>query len=402
MKTQPWPLDSTAHHQILDSLRRRHFKWDIYHQGEPSVLPDVLVLSEQEHQTLSEGAEVAWAALNGLEQTACEQDWLEELAVPAALHGAIRGQYAAGAAAELPRVTRCDFHYSQDGCWHISEFNDDGPGGFGETVGLPAVLDDMAAEAFPGLAFKGDLKAALLAALKPYPRIGLVHASAYSADLQQVALLADWLRAEGHTAIIASPANLIMQDGQAHLFDQPVDALFRYFPGEWIAELPNLADWVEANTRLPIMNPLSAMAAQSKRIYARLDDEAPLDGAASRHVIPPSRLPSSSDRDQLLAERARWVIKGAFGRMGDRVRIGAHSSPEAWAEYLDQVLDNPDEYVLQEAFEPAPLWFSSGGRYATIGVYLVNGRFAGYCTRVGLHPIINHDASYVPTMVELS
>lgn len=88
----------------------------------------------------------------------------------------------------------------------------------GMPQGLHRVLDEDFGDRFDGLRPAGDLRPALLQAFAPFPRIGLVYATGYSLDLQPMALL-----------------------------DQPIDAIYRYYPAEWLGDLPN-HDCVEPGT----------------------------------------------------------------------------------------------------------------------------------------------------------
>lgn len=400
MRTQAWPLEADEIQSVFQALRFGHCKWDIYHRGRDDLLPDSIILSQAEHRQLVSSACESWQALRELETMVCsEPEILKAIGVPEALWPLIGSSRP-----NAPRLTRCDFHLAVGGQWVITEFNEDGPGGYTESFGLKTVLEDGFGERFEGLDFAGDIRQALVDAFAPWQHVGLVLATAYSADLQQVALTADWLRAAGKQATIGSPANLQMDQGQATLFDEPVEALFRYYPGEWIADLPNLADWTEASQALPMVNDLAALAAQSKRFYAAaeahgLSLSAESQAALERH-LPRSLYLKESLREQLVAERTDWVLKGAFGRMGDTVRLGIGASPEQWAEQIDRALLSSDSFAVQQRFDPVPLWFSNGLAYATIGLYLLDGEFAGYYSRVSPYPVINYDSQHVATLVE--
>ncbi|MCP1727505.1 glutathionylspermidine synthase [Natronospira proteinivora] len=401
MRTEPWPLEPADATRLLQRFRAEHYKWDIYHDGEPTLLPDAIILSREEHEFLVEAAESAWSALRELESRVCaDERYLEAVGVPSALWPAIQQQPV-----DQPRVSRCDFHYSSDERWYITEFNEDCPGEMGECAGYQALMSEYVLPWMSGLSCPGDLRQSLIKALSPWQRIGLVHASAWSGDLQQVSLIADWLRQSGREAVVGSPANLqVDADGQAWLFDQAVDVLFRYYPGEWISELPNAADWERLACQHPLMSPLSALASQSKRFYALAEVESLGLSERARDCLstwfPDSVLPEPAHQDDYLRDQSSWVLKGSFGRMGNAVRIGALLSPNDWRLAINQALTKPAAYALQAAFEPAPLWFSSGARYASLGMFLVNGRFAGYSSRVHVHPIINYEACHVATLVE--
>lgn len=397
MKTRGWDCEPEELEQIWDALRFRHFKWDIWHKAEQSIFPDAIVLTPAEHAELVDAAESTWAALRAVEAQVCaDVERIRAVGVPPEIASAL---LAAPPAA--PRVTRCDFHRDPDGRWWISEFNDDVPSGFLESWGLGSVL----ADAFPGARFAGDLRAAFIEACRPWPRVGFVCATAYSEDLQHVACLGSWLESAGHEVVHATPHALRVDDaGRAFLGSAPVDLVFRYFPGEWIGELPNADAWHRAAACVPMTNPLRALASQSKRFYAAQTELglslAPEHEGALQRWIPASWFLESLPRERLLAERTRWVLKGAFGRMGNTVHVGGLTPQVTWAGLVDEALATHDLVAVQERFLSHPLWFGGGLGHATVGVYLVQGRFAGYYSRIDRNPLIAYDSWHVPTLVQ--
>ena len=396
-----WPMEPAEVRQVLRAIQFKHFKWDIFHRGDTSILPDAIVLSDEEHRFLADTAERVWAALRDVEAiVGGDEALLEAVAVPESVRSAIQEQRD-----DHPRVTRCDFHLTEKGKWVISEFNDDVPSGFAECVGLSDILGEHYAERFPGLSFRGDLKQAIVDSLSPFESIGFIHATGYSEDLQHVALVADWLKDEGHDAELGAPTNFRVEDGRAFVFDTAVDAIFRYYPGEWLAEIPNVGQWAKAASFLPIMNPLSALASQSKRFYACWNEhDIPIDEEQQRlldEFIPTSMYLSSLDKDEVLSNPKRWVLKGAFGRMGKTVRIGPLMPKPKWEKAVHDAFDTSEIIAAQRRFDTAPLWSSRGLGYATVGVYLVDGAFAGYFSRIDKGPLIDYDSWHVPTLVEV-
>jgi hypothetical protein len=47
-----------------------------------------------------------------------------------------------------------------------------------------------------------------------------------------------------------------------------------------------------------------------------------------------------------------------------------------------------------------PVGFEAGPMYPAIGAYVVNGRFAGYYSRVAPRPLTTHEAYHVGTLVQ--
>ena len=124
----------------------------------------------------------------------------------------------------------------------IAEFNEDVPSGINETAGLAELLGGtLGADAAPR--FVGDVRSALADAFDDFETIGLAYATAYSEDLQHVEVLGRWLRDAGHRTVLATPSGLSVEDGVARVHSERVDALFRYYPAEWMHRLPNYSEW---------------------------------------------------------------------------------------------------------------------------------------------------------------
>lgn len=400
MRTLAWPLSPAEFNDVRDRLRFDFCKWDVFHRGRDDLLPDALVLSQAEHDQLVAIAKACWQALRPMEKTlADDPERLHAMGIPDALRPAMAGAHPA-----VGRLSRCDFHLAVGGRWVISEFNEDSPGGLVESHGLHRALDEAFADRFAGLRPAGDLRPALLQAFAPYPRIGLVYATGYSLDLQPMALLADWLREAGHEVALGSPANLSFDGSQAYLLEQPVDALYRFYPGEWLDALPNADIWLRAVRELPMLNTLPALVAQSKCFYAAIEETGLLADSTDRERLeahlPPSRFLKPDMLNELVAQRTDWVLKSAFGRMGDTVLLGIGASPEQWQKRLEQALQDDQPYVVQARFDAVPFWFSSGMAYPTVGLFLLDGEFAGYYSRVSPYPVIDFNARHVTTLVE--
>ena len=395
----PWGLDAAAEKALLDALRFRWFKWDTYACGDLLILNESLVLERAEHEEVVRITEGLHAALGRFEgRVLSDPGALRALGIPEAVRALVL---------EAPPVplqcARYDLFATEDGRWMVSEFNEDVPGGFNEAVGIPHLLGAPG----DGLAWTGDFRGLMLDALRPYDAIALLYATSYAEDLQHMLVLEDWLRAEGHETVLASPEHLEggrfggFRFGRPRFQGRGVDAAFRFFPGEWMAPLPNLATWRRLAHRLPMMNPLRALVRQSKTLFA-LWQAADLP-AADRELIDrhlPLTEPFRCDRiDVYREERDRWVLKRAFGRMGDAVVLGSLVSPAEWDRSLADAAREPDSYGVQERFHVAPVAFRSGPQYPSLGAYLVNGRFAGYYSRVASRPFITHEAPHVATLV---
>jgi glutathionylspermidine synthase len=395
MISAPWQLPESELQPLLRELRFRYFKWDLYASGRCLVLPESVVLSRAEHEKAVAVAERFAAILVRLETALPERpDLLGRLGIPPDVIPLVTSPQPLGL-----QLARYDLFLTPDGRWMVSEFNEDVPGGFNEAVGLP----DLLGRRRNGAAFAGDLRQAIVEAFAPYRRVAFVYATGYTEDLQHILIVQQWLEAAGHSTVLGSPAHLRMGWRGPRVQGERCDAVFRFYPGEWFAWLPNRAAWQRALPGLPLMNPIRRLLRQSKRLYAFWRDPSLLDADDLRFLEEhaPATFPFDPDRAaEWTAERSRWVIKHAFGRMGDNVVMGNLVSDKDWHEAMAEASRQPQSYLMQERFEVAPLNENGRTLYPGIGVYLVNHRFAGYYSRAATQPFINHEAYHVATLVE--
>lgn len=405
MITRELPLHDTEFAALLQSLRRNHFKWDIYADGKPTVGRDAIILEPEEHQFLVATARALWSEINALERgVVSNHDQHGVLGVPDTLQKLIRRSTDAATAG--PRSVRIDFHYTVDKEWVAVECNSDLPGGVVEMAGMGAELSHEqrnVVERFGDVSIPGDLAAAFQRAFATFSAVGLVYDTTFSIDLQQIEYIRRWLEQSGHTVVIGGPETLAFDEsakGNAvGMKGVPLHALYRFYPAELIGALPNATVWQAAAGELPCCNPLSAGISQSKRLLALHDPET---SPAIHEHMPRSVLPEHLADGQLAEERERWVVKTAYGRMGDGIAFGVDYSPDQWQKIVAQVYHTPTEFVVQERFDSAALWFSGSVGYPVVGVHVVDGEFAGYFSRYDSDQIIRDGAKYVPTMVRFS
>lgn len=172
------------------------------------------------------------------------------------------------------RIARFDFHPTHGG-WRLSEANTDVPGGLNEASGFAPLMACHHA----GLATSGDPAGAYVEALRaaapPGATVALVHATAYTDDRQMMTYLGRHLAACGISPVAASPAHLRWRHGHAWLDTEaargPVDLVVRFFPAEWLPNLPATCGWPTffAGSRTPLSNPGTALLTQSKRFPDR-------------------------------------------------------------------------------------------------------------------------------------
>jgi hypothetical protein len=132
-----------------------------------------------------------------------------------------------------------------------------------------------------------------------------------------------------------------------------------------------------------MMNPVHRLVRQSKTMFAlwRRTPPSARRTAPSSTALPAHRAVRPRPPGGLRDERERWVLKRAFGRMGDSVVIGALVTEADWDAALAEAARSRASSAVQERFVVPPLEFEAGPLYPALGAFLVNGRFAGYYSR---------------------
>ena len=393
MKLAPWNLDAQAQHELFRALQFNYFKWDVQASGKCLMLPESLVLTRAEHEQAVQLSERFARLLAQLEQALLDRpDLLARLGIPERLIPLLKQSQPLDL-----QFARYDLFMTPDRRWVFSEFNEDAPGGFNEAVGLPELLGRTR----DGAVFVDTLREAIVRAFAPYPRIALFYATGYAEDLQHMLIVQQWLEEAGHETVLAAPSHLRARWSGPVVLGRRVDAAFRFYPGEWFVWLDNLKHWARALDRLPMMNPLRRLLRQTKRLYAIWREPGLLSADDLRFLESCTPLTRPYEQARAREEpRARWVLKHAFGRMGDAVVMGNLCTDREWSAALAEADRKPHDWLLQERFEVAALPNQTGCYYPTVGVYLVNDHFAGYYSRADTKPFINHEAYHVATLVE--
>jgi glutathionylspermidine synthase len=229
--------------------------------------------------------------------------------------------------------------------------------------------------------------------------VGLVYPTELTEDLPLVRAWQQWLEARGWTVVLGSPFNLTLgEDGTPALFGTPCPVILRHYKTDWWgerepvftdeapfedaaplkAQLGVLLDGIVEN-RCVVVNPFGAVVPQNKKAMAfmweHLDLLSVTAQATVRQHVPYTVRLEALHREQVVAERADWVLKSDYGCEGGEVLIGRRLTPEQWAEALELAAEG--RWVAQRYFEAEE---DAAGETLNLGVYLVGGEAAGlYC-----------------------
>jgi len=243
-------------------------------------------------------------------------------------------------------LMRVDLLLGEDGQWRACEINADCPGGHNESLGLPELARDAGFRGGSNPTHMLESLAERLAALAELPGeppgvIALVYATAYAEDLQVCAIVQRLLHKRGTRALLVSPLAPRFDTGELRVGAEIVRVLYRYFPTEY--------------------------------------------------------------KERLVGERSDWVLKRAFGRVGDEVFVGPLFADDQWGEIVrdvSEMRESGESWIAQRFVPQRSIPTPWGERLVTLGAYVLDGRFVGYFTRITSESHVSHGALCVPVFTE--
>ena len=382
------------------ALRRRAIfeccKWDVQVGDVSTLSPRPLLLAEEAWREIAASAEaLAAETLAAERELAARPDLWKTLALDRALRGALAG-CDRDPPEGLARLMRFDFHWTAEG-WRISEVNSDVPGGFVEGSGFSRLVAAETGDALCGDPV-ADYAAAIAARVGPGATVALVHATAYSDDRQVMVFLEKKLADAGLTGVLVAPTQLRWDDAgrasvDAEWFRGPCDAIVRFYPAEWLPNCERRCGWTRffRGGRTPASNPATALLTQSKRfplVWSEL--RTPLD--EWRRRLPETRDP----RDVPWERDASWVVKPAFGRVGEDVGIREARTEKEWAVIAKAARKHAPGWVAQRTFGAEPV----DGEYPCLGVFTVGGKVSGVYGRMARRAIVDHASQDVAVLID--
>lgn len=379
----------TAPPEIVDRMSLDYLMWHTYIEGELCALAEPARLPRHELEEVAALSErFARLIENTLDLVLSDPALLDSYRFSPAIRSMI--------AAERPRppvlLARYDAFRTPRG-WQFSEFNCDVPGGVHEG----AALNDLIVKD-PGQFRVVPLLTDVVCRDCVVPTVAVAYASGYGEDLEQCQFLRRAWNRRGVKAILCNPDNFVIDGRGLTVFGEKVDVVYRFFPGEWMALCGNLPDFLAAYRAgsFRMINGFTSLIAQSKKTMAlwheRLDRFAPDERRLILDHVPKTETFREADLDRYRRERERWVIKRQFGRMGEEVLMGSACSDDEWADWLQWPASEPDEWIAQERFDNVPVEIDGEKLFGCFGPYVVDGKFAGFYTRLSRDGFIAYDA----------
>jgi glutathionylspermidine synthase len=376
--------------QLVERAAISCFKWNLAAGDQPILAKYPLLIPRAHWNRLLTLAETLERESQDAERELLHRPELHrQLGIPQATLSCLsRAKWS-----NAPRYTRFDFHITYEG-YRITESNCDVAGGLLEASGVGSIFCDLSCRSLPG-----DPAAvyaqSFLRKFGSGARIGLAHLTRYSEDRQVVLYFGQRLVELGLTAILIDPSQIrpglraVTPSGVIEL-----DALYRFFPGDWFERLPLRYPVSELFQSERISNPLTALLVQSKRF--------PLIWGQLRCSLPAWRefLPQTVEPRGEFDPNGDWVIKPALGHEGTNVAVPGVTATTALAGVRAKMRRSPHYWVSQRKFDMKPVASPDGHRYVSIGVFVVDGQGVGCYARLSAIPFIDGSAQEAIVLVE--
>jgi glutathionylspermidine synthase len=374
------------------------YKWDPQVNDVNTVSQNVVVLSIETAMKLEKWAEDLSIETMLMEEALLNEPKLyNELGLPRGIKKALKTSKAYKREDHV-RLMRFDFHPTVDG-WSVSEVNSDVPGGFAEA----SILPKIAAKYFNNHIQYGDVAKSLAEAFKSHIKssgtIAFVHATSYSDDRQVMQFASDYFNEFGIKTIMAAPDHIRWKNNEAYCIleeqEGKIDGIMRFFPLEWLNTLPRLSKWQGYySSTTPSCNHPVSIFTQSKRLPIVWDK------LGTPNQTWKMLLPETKDPKEVSLKEEGWIYKPALGRVGEGISIKEAVSKKELKKIEKSAHLFHKDWLAQRRFMSKPLQTQEGDQYhLCVGVFTVNGKFAGFYGRISTYPRIDANAKDIPILV---
>lgn len=306
---------------------------------------------------------------------------------------------------ELTFIGRFDWVFDAQGHLKLLEFNSETPGGLLESIVLNSLIRKR-------LNVKGhDPNAALGTLIKDtfskiiadysqvhaIRNIGIV-SSSYHEDWYTTMTLFEQIKDLPFNFVIGEVSGLKMGDAGVSLYNTPLDALYRYYPLDWLDSDPYYDGMVQALQyhTLSINSP-ATLISQSKAFLALIWEllEQGFYGPAEMDLIR-RYLPQTALTPNKLTTND-FCIKPLFGREGQDIEY-SFGCPENCYQKNENVFQARIDIQSVELDLHSTMGKYSQSVFPILGAYVVGDKFGGIFTRAGGRTT-NKEVIYLPTYI---
>jgi len=396
------PMDQAKYASYKREVIFSCHKWDPQIGDTNSISEHAVLLNSITAQNLSRWAESLYS-----ETISCERELIQrpELWGQLGLSKKIR-EALARTEGRLPNnaipLMRFDFHPTENSDWALSEVNRDVPGGFAEASELPKIASKYFNAEVP---FKKSVIQVLCEKLEERivdkKLVAFVLCTSYTDDMQVMKAISQEIKQKEYPVIFIAPDHIRWQNkipiSIAEGQDGEIGAIVRFFPAEWMSNLPSKCGWPNffAHT-VPAANHASAIITQSKRlplIWGQLG----VDVTTWKRFLPETKEASVA----LKNDNKEWVLKPAFGRVGEGITV-PNTMPENEVKKIRwRARFFSNDWVSQKLFIAKKLLnFKGIPQYLCVGVFVVDGKACGFYGRIADIPRISLHAQDIPVLIQ--
>lgn len=299
----------------------------------------------------------------------------------------------------LPRVARFDFYLTTEG-WKFSEANPDTVSGLVEAYEYTEPL----ARYYPGFSPPPNPAAVYAQAIRKAvgkdALVAVVLADTHPYSARQAHFLMKQIEMTGERVIRVASANLKWESGIARFARLPLTAtprlIVRQFTLEQLINRRRPSVWAPwfCGAQTPVSNPGYCILIESKRFPCVLK-ELGTPMSAFRSHSPESRHPDEVP----VVSQNQWVFKPAFGGMGRGIVVAGVTKKSAFKAVAEKARRHPMKWVAQRRFESVALPTERGLGHVCLGIYTVDGAFAGVYARIRGKPLIDKSALSIPVLI---
>lgn len=299
-------------------------------------------------------------------------------------------------------IGRMDIVVDNEGNIKILEFNSETPAGLVEAIGIQQIIKEEVDISSTNLNenLKGNLKENIIRIIndytkhKPIETIGIL-STTYFEDWYNTEIIYNVFKELGYNVIMGSINDTKVENGYISIYGTKLDAVYRYYPLDWIAEdnVDYLNTFVENTLSI---NPPHTIITQNKSIFAviyELKKQGFYTEAEKTFIekyIPKTYL----QYNNALGED--FCIKHILSREGNDIELSYNTNKI-----------NEENYIYQERVDICEVnlevdrsyKISNEIKYPILGIYIVDTNPCGIYTRVG-ELITNKWSSFLPTFIE--
>ncbi|MEG2289798.1 MAG: glutathionylspermidine synthase family protein [Clostridium sp.] len=304
----------------------------------------------------------------------------------------------------LCAIGRIDFVLDSSGDLKILEFNSETPAGLVESIGITKIVkEELGLEYInPNEGLKDNISVIFKKILKDIKmnkevkNIGFVSTNYYE-DLFNTSILHDILNEEGeYNLIVGNIYDLEIKDNKIFLYNTAIDAMYRYFPLDWISYDDSLSDIIPLlNKSISLINPTHTLVTQSKGylaviyefigkgLYTSEEEKFIKEYIPYTCLFPDNNI--STD----------FLVKPYLSREGGGITMSYEEMPE-----------DISDVVFQERVNIAPIQIErhsvlgskTSMQFPVMGIYITDDKPVGIFTRIGDF-ITNSSAVFLPTYI---